>query len=157
MKTTHKRLTAITLTALLLVTAGGAMAFGGSHERHGGCDRDEGIGPMERIYRLNDLSSEQKSQLREIRGETHTALREIRNAMQDTGDALRDAMFDNKDLETVRGLAQKQGEQVAKMIVLRAEVRQKVRSILTEEQQQQLRNQPGFDDNIGPRHGSHRF
>jgi len=157
MKTTHKRLTAITLTALLLTTAGGAMAFGGSHGRHGGCDHGEGMGPMEQIYRLNDLSDEQKSQLREIRSEARTSLRELRNGMQDNRDTLRDALFEDKDLETIRGLAQKQGEQVAKMIVLRAETRQKIRAVLTEEQQQRLQAQPRFEEGFGMGPGSHRF
>lgn len=157
MKTTHKRLTAITLTALLFAAAGGAMAFGGSHERHGGCDHGDAMGPMERIYRLNDLSDEQKSQLRTIRNETRSALREIRDDMQEARDELRDSMFEGKDLETIRGLAQKQGEQVTKMIVLRAETRQKIRAILTEEQQQRLLNQPGFEDGYGMHLGSHRF
>lgn len=157
MKTTHKRLTAITLTALLLAAAGGAMAFGGSHERHGGCDRGDGMAAMERIYRLNDLSDEQKSRLRTIRSEGRTAQRELRDGMQDTGDALRDALFEDKDLETIRGLAQQRGEQVAKMIVLRAETRQKIRAVLTEEQQQRLQAQPGFEAGFGMGPGSHRF
>ena len=136
MKSTHKRLAVLGLTALLITGAGTALAFGG-HKGHG-CDREYGRSPMTPITQLDDLSSEQKQQLKDIRSSARRAMRDLRDEMQDNRSDLREAMSENADLETIRGLALKQGDQVARMIMLRAEIRGKVNDVLTPEQREQL-------------------
>jgi Spy/CpxP family protein refolding chaperone len=143
MKTIHKHLTVIGLSALLFTSAGTALAFGGSHEHHA-CDHGR-VGsmhssmiPMRAISRLDGLTNEQRNQLKQIRRDARDAMREVRDEMRDNRSDLRDARVDNADLETIRALAKKQGDQVARMIVLRAEVRDKISNLLTEAQRQQL-------------------
>jgi hypothetical protein len=65
-------------------------------------------------------------------------MRDLRQAMRDSRDELHDAMEDNANLETIRRLADEQGKQTANMIVLRAEIRNKINAVLSEEQQKQL-------------------
>lgn len=138
MKPMNKKITAITLSALLATAAGGAMAFGGHHERHGECDHRSMSTPMHAIARLDGLTDEQKTQLKQIRRETRDAMRGIRDEMQDVKDALRDAMADNASIDNIQVLAKKQGDQIAKMIVLRAESRDRIKHVLTDEQKAQL-------------------
>jgi protein CpxP len=137
MKSNSKRLAVIGLTTLLITGAGTALAFGGPKGHHG-CDRDQGRPPMAAISQLDDLSSEQKEQLMDIRRSARDAMRDLRDEMQDNRGELREAMQENADLETIRGLALKQGDQVARMIMLRAEIRGKIDKVLTAEQRQQL-------------------
>ncbi|MEJ2467405.1 MAG: Spy/CpxP family protein refolding chaperone [Candidatus Thiodiazotropha sp.] len=140
MKTIHKRLAVIGLSALLFTSAGTALAFGGSHERHG-CDNrksDRWHSPMRAISQLDGLTDEQRNQLKQIRRDARDAMRDVRDEMRDNRSDLRDARVDNADLETIRSLAKKQGDQVARMIVLRAEIRDKISNLLTEAQRQQL-------------------
>lgn len=151
MKSINKRVAIIGLSALLITSAGTALAFGGPKGHHGGCDRGKGGSPMEAISQLEDLTSEQKDQLKEIRSSAKDAMRDLRDDMQDNRRDLRDAMEKNADLETVRKLAQKQGDQVARMIMLRAEIRDKVDEILTEEQREQLADMRGMDKGFGHR------
>jgi len=138
MKPIQKRLAVISLSALLVTGAGAALAFGGHHDRFGGCDRDGERTPMAQLQRLDDITPEQRDQLQEIRKQARDEFRKLRDAMRDNHSDLRDAMADDSDLETIRGLAQKQGEQVMRMIVLRAEIRQKINGVLTDAQRQQL-------------------
>jgi Spy/CpxP family protein refolding chaperone len=53
-------------------------------------------------------------------------------------------------METIRALAKKQGDQVARMIVLRAEVRNKITTVLSEEQRQQLQDIRWSGRKFGP-------
>jgi Spy/CpxP family protein refolding chaperone len=140
MKPMKKRLAILGLTSLLIVSAGGAMAFGGHHDRHD-CDRGKGDNwrsPAMAISQLDGLSDEQRDQLKQIRRDARDSMRELRDAMRDNRTELRDAMIDQADLESVRALAKKQGDQVARMIVLRAEMRDRISGVLTEAQRQQL-------------------
>jgi Spy/CpxP family protein refolding chaperone len=152
MKPMNRKIAAITLTTLLFASAGAALAFGG-HRDHGACDRDgdpDGYrGPMAALMQLEELSAKQREELQEIGRATRDAMRELRNEMQDNRANLQDAMVDNADLETIRDLAQKQGDQVARMIVLRAEVRNKISSLLTEKQRQQLQDLRWSDRGFG--------
>jgi Spy/CpxP family protein refolding chaperone len=148
MKPMNRRIAVISLSALLISSAGAALAFGGPKDHHGGCDRNGGHDtPMSAISQLEDLSAEQRDQLLEIRKSARKAMRDLRDEMHDNRVALHDAMADNADLETIRKLADKQGEQVARMIVWRAEIRNKVSGVLTEEQRIQLDSMrmPGGD------------
>ncbi|MEJ2455977.1 MAG: Spy/CpxP family protein refolding chaperone [Candidatus Thiodiazotropha sp.] len=149
MKPMNKRLAVLGLTTLLISGAGTALAFGG-HKDHHGCDHDGRQTPMAALSRLDGLTDEQKTQLRQIRQEARDTFRELRDQMRDNRSDLRDAMMDKSDLETIRTLAKKQGDQVARMIVLRAEIRDKVNGVLTEEQRQQLADMrgKGWSDDI---------
>jgi Spy/CpxP family protein refolding chaperone len=105
---------------------------------------------MAAIAQLDDLTSEQKEQLKEIRRAARDSMTGLRDEMQDNHSDLREAMRDNADLETIRGLALKQGDQVTRMIMLRAEIRGKVDSVLTQEQRLQLSDMQSREK--GPRH-----
>ncbi|MGD8909413.1 MAG: Spy/CpxP family protein refolding chaperone [Chromatiales bacterium] len=146
MKPIKKRIAIFGLSALLISATGAALACGGPKGHHGH-DRDNS--PMAALSQLEDLTDEQKDQLREIRKTSRKSMRDLRRAMHDNRDELHDAMDDNADLETIRRLANKQGEQTARMIVLRAEIRDKINTVLSEAQQKQLsdlRDQgKGFD------------
>jgi Spy/CpxP family protein refolding chaperone len=141
----------IGLSALLISGAGTALAFGGPKGHHG-CDRDGS--PMAALTQLEDLTDAQRDQLREIRKAARKAMREMRHAMRDNRDELHDAIDDNANLETIRRLAGKQGEQSARMIVLRAEIREKINTVLSETQQKQLSELRSQGRGFGhPRHG----
>lgn len=157
MNNMHKKLTAIALTGLLVSAAGGAFAFGGHHQREAGCHQREMISPMGALDRLNDLTDEQKTQLQTIRQETRTTMRDLRKQMRDTKDELRESMVAESDLENIRQLAQTQGEQMAKMIVMRAETRHKINGVLSETQRQQLQNLGQPNDGFGRSYGGQRF
>jgi Spy/CpxP family protein refolding chaperone len=137
MKPIQKRMAIFGLSALLISGAGTAFAFGG-HKGHHDCHRGGGHSPMAALSQLEDLTDEQKQQLREIRKAARDAMREARDKMRDNRDELHDAMIDNADLETIRELADKQGDLIARMIVLRAKVRDKINSVLTESQREQF-------------------
>ncbi|MES9947047.1 MAG: Spy/CpxP family protein refolding chaperone [Candidatus Thiodiazotropha sp.] len=149
MKPTYRRIAIISLSTLLFTSAGAAMAFGGP-KGHGGCDRGGKHGPMAALTQLDDLSTEQKQVLKDIRKATRDAMRDLRDAMQDNRTELRDAMIDNADMASIRSLAEKQGDQVTRMIVLRAEVRNKINSVLTEEQREQLQDLRWSEKGFGP-------
>ncbi|MES9992830.1 MAG: Spy/CpxP family protein refolding chaperone [Candidatus Thiodiazotropha sp.] len=153
MKPTSRTIAIITLSTLLFTSAGAAVAFGGP-KGHGGCDRDGRGGPMAALLQIEDLTAEQKKALKDIRNGTKDAMRDLRDAMHDNRTDLHDAMVDEADLETIRGLAEKQGDQVTRMIVLRAEVRNKIAKVLTEEQLQQLQDQRWSGKMFGP--GRHK-
>ena len=152
MKSINKRMAIIGLSALLITSAGSAMAFGGFKGHYGGCDKGQGRSSMAAIAQLDDLSSEQKDQLKDVRSSAREAIRDLRDEMQDSRSDLRDAMNDNADLETIRPLAEKQGDHVARMIMLRAEIRGKVDEILTPEQREELADMRDWDKGFG-RHG----
>jgi Spy/CpxP family protein refolding chaperone len=157
MKPMNKRITAITLSALLAMAAGGAVAFGGSHQRHGDCDPSDMHARMPHLSRLDNLSDTQKDQLKQIRRETRDVMRDLRNEMRGNKDSLRDSMADNAAIENIRTLAKKQGDMVAKMIVLRAETREKIRNVLTDEQRAQFDAMPRRGDSFGSPRDKMRF
>ena len=157
MKPMNKKIPALALSALLATAAGGAFAFGGHHDRQGGCDRSGMRTPMAALSRLDGLTEEQKTSLTQIRRETRNAMRDLRNEMQGNRDALRDAMADNASIDTIRTLAEKQGATTAKMIVLRAETREKIRNLLTDEQRAQLDAMPRRGGDFGRDPAQMRF
>jgi Spy/CpxP family protein refolding chaperone len=108
---------------------------------------------MAALMQLDDLTTEQKAVLKDIRKATRDAMRDLRDEMEDNRIDLHDAMAENADIDTIRKLAEKQGDQVASMVVLRAEVRNKINSVLTKEQQQQLEDmrRPGREFGHGPK------
>jgi Spy/CpxP family protein refolding chaperone len=157
MKPMNKKIPALALSALLATAAGGAFAFGGHHDRQGACDHSGMRTPVAALSRLDGLTEEQKTSLTQIRRETRNALRDLRNEKQGNRDALRDAMADNASIDTIRALAEKQGATTAKMIVLRAETREKIRNLLTDEQRAQLDAMPRRGGDFGRGHERMRF
>lgn len=154
MKRSNKRIALILAGTLMLGGTGAALAFGG-YGGHGGCDRSGT--PMRALGGLENLSDEQRDQLKEIFREQRDTMRDKMDAMRDNRRDLRDAMQDGADKEKLRELAQKQGEQVTEMILLRAQMRDKVNAVLTEEQRDELKNMPmkryGDDDDDDYRRG----
>lgn len=151
-----KSLAAIGLATLLIAGAGTALAFGGPKGHHG-CDRDGGHSPLTALTRLDDLTDEQKNQLRVIRKSARDAMRDLRDEMRDNREDLHEAMVDSADLEAIRALAGRQGEQVARMIVLRAEIREKIAHVLSEDQREQLRDLRGSGKGFGDHSSGMRF
>lgn len=149
MKPTYRRIAIISLSTLLFTSAGAAMAFGGP-KSHGGCERGGKHGSMAALTQLDNLTTEQKQVLMDIRKATRDAMRDLRDEMQDNRTDLHDAMIDNADMASIRSLAEKQGDQVTRMIVLRAEVRNKINSVLTEEQREQLQDLRWSKNGFGP-------
>ncbi|MES9971285.1 MAG: Spy/CpxP family protein refolding chaperone [Candidatus Thiodiazotropha sp.] len=149
MKPRYRQIAIISLSTLLFTSAGAAMAFGGP-KGHGGCDRGGKHGPMAALAQLDNLTAEQKEVFKDIRKATRDAMRDLRDAMHDNRTDLHDAMIDNADLATIRRLAEQQGDQVARMIVLRAEVRNKINSVLTEDQREQLQDLRWSEKGFGP-------
>jgi Spy/CpxP family protein refolding chaperone len=150
MNATKKKIAIVGFSALLLASAGATLA---GHRGHGGCDRGMGMGgsmssmqgpgmrgPMQALRKLDNLTDKQRQSIKDIHKSTRQSMFELMGAMQDNRMELREASRKNADMETIRDLAKKQGEQVERMIVLRAETRAKVDAVLTEEQRQQLRS-----------------
>jgi Spy/CpxP family protein refolding chaperone len=155
MKKRNRNIAIITLSTLLFTSAGAAVAFGGP-KGHGGCDRGGRGEPMSSaLMQIDNLTEDQKGAIKDIRKTSRDAMRDLRDEMRDNRRDLRDAMEDEADLGTIRSLAKKQGDQVARMIVLRAEVRNKVNTVLTEEQRQQLKDMRWSGKGLG--HGPKGF
>ncbi len=138
MKISNKTLAALLATGLTLGIAGNAIAFGD----HGyGCDRGgHRSSPMRALYQLDSLTDEQRTEIKKLMKEERKSMRDLMDAMQDNRDALQEAMRDNATADKIKPLAQKQGDQVAAMIVARAQMRDKINAILTEEQRKELSN-----------------
>jgi Spy/CpxP family protein refolding chaperone len=64
---------------------------------------------------------------------------EQKDAMRESRQALRDAMQSGAGKEELQALADKQGKQVSAMIMARAQMRDKINAILTEEQRAELK------------------
>ena len=156
MNPTYRQLTALGLAALLIIGTGSVLAFGGPKGHHA-CERDAWRGPLQDLTRLDSLTADQKGQLREIRQSAREALRDLRDEMRDNRKELHEAMTDSADLEAIRALAGKQGEQVARMIVLRAEIREKIAHVLSEDQREQLRDLRGSGKGFGDHSSGMRF
>lgn len=149
MSTTKKKIAIVGLSALLMASAGATLA---GHRGHGGCDqggmgghkssmRGAGMtGPMRILSKLDDLTDEQRKSIKDIHKSTRQSMFELMGAMQDNRMELREARRKGADIDTIRALAKKQGDQVERMIVLRAETRAKVDAVLTEEQRKQLKS-----------------
>jgi Spy/CpxP family protein refolding chaperone len=138
MKHSPKHLVAILAGTLLIGTTGAVLASGDYHNRercghHGGS--------MHGLKRLDNLSDEQRDQIKAIMREQRDAMRDRRDEMRDSRRALRDAMQQGADEATLRPLAEKQGAMVTEMIMERAKVRNNINAVLTEEQRKQLEQQ----------------
>ena len=157
MKTNTKRLATAGLIALLAAGAGTTMAFG-MHKGQQGCDRGGRTAPVAALKQLDNVSSDQQTALNAIRKDSRAAMQGMRDAMRSTRSELRQAMQDGADLDTIRDLAERQGDQKTAMIMLRAETRQKVSAVLTDAQRQQLAELRSERQRFGhPRNGRGDF
>lgn len=143
MKKSHKTLLAVVMGTALVAGAGATVASG--YERYGkGCDREHGMMKHDKglkaVYRLDDLTDEQRDQLDDLRKEQRNAMFDVKDDMQDGRRELREAMQSGADMEMIRKLAREQGNQVETMIIQRAEARQKLAAILTDEQMKELQS-----------------
>lgn len=111
---------------------------------HGG---PKGLAALERIEakleRL-DLSDEQREQVRGVIDAARPEFRKIADGLRANRKEMRGAMHSETfDEQAVRRIADRQGDLVADMIVLRGKVKSQVSALLTEEQRQQLRRDFG--------------
>lgn len=137
MKRSPKHLVTILAGTLLLGATGAALAYDGGDYGKRGCDHHGGAA-MHGLKRLDNLSDEQRDQIKTITRERRDAMQERRKAMRDSRRALHDAMQQGADEATLRPLAEKQGEMVTEMIMERAKLRSQIHAVLTEEQRQHL-------------------
>lgn len=135
MKMQKKSLIALAAGSLLLGTTA-VMAFGGGHGfGHEGCGHGN---PMRTLEQLDNVSDEQRSQLRTLFKEQRNAHQGEREAMRAARQAVQEAIDNGASSEQIRALADNQGKLVAARIVARAEMQQKVAAILTPEQLKEL-------------------
>jgi Spy/CpxP family protein refolding chaperone len=137
MKSQKKRLIGIVAGSLLLGSAGAALAFGGHGYDREGCDHDR---PMHALQQLDNVTDEQREQLKKMFDEQRDTMRERRGAMHEGRKAVREAIRRGASTEEIRALATKQGEQVTAIIMAKAEMRQKMATILTKEQMKALQD-----------------
>lgn len=138
MKSQNKRLIGIVAGSLLLGSAGVAMAFGGPGGDHReGCDHSK---PMHALQQLDNVTDEQREQIRKMYEEQRGSMKQRRDAMREGRKAVREAINRGASTEEIRALATKQGEQVTAMIMAKAEMRQKMATILTAEQMKALQD-----------------
>lgn len=149
----NKTTKAILLGTALIAATGTALAFGGP----GNCDKRGGamgqmgsMGPMngggpfggqmrgQGFNQIENLTTEQRTQLRDLQRDKRDTMRSLRDAMSDNHIAMRDAMEDGADSATIQKLAEARGATVSTMTVQHAEMQKKMDAILTEEQRNSL-------------------
>lgn len=136
MKASNVTLAALLAASLTLGAASSVFAFG-SHGRD--CDMGaRQTSPMRVLYQLDSLSDEQRSEIKKLMKEERSSLRDLMDAMQDNRDAMQDAMKDNLSAEKIKPLAEKQGELITEMTMARARIRDKINTLLTDEQRDEL-------------------
>lgn len=137
MKMQKKPLITLVASSLLLGSAA-VMAYGGGHGfDRGGCNH---ANPMQALQQLDNVSDEQRTALRKLFDEQRGSMREQRDAMREGRKAVREAIRSGAGTDEIRALATRQGEQVTAMIMAKAEMRQKMANILSEEQMKQLQD-----------------
>lgn len=159
-----KKSLGITFAAIMLVAATLTLspAFGqpGRGFRgpggHGGPGDGFGFHFLGRLADKLGLTDAQREQAKAILEAEHTANQPIFDELKSNRDALREASqfgaFEQNEGE-ITGLAQRQGELQAQLIVSRERVKSQLYQILTPEQQQQLQELAAMmDDFEGPPH-----
>ncbi len=102
-------------------------------------------------YRVSGLTDQQRSNLDKVFDAAQDSAYEKMKSWRTDRRALREALRNGADPATIKPLADKAGQHVAEMIVMRAETRAKVNGVLTPEQQTELKQMsrrgrhPGFD------------
>ena len=137
---TRKRWLITSLAAMLIVASGAVAAFGGWNGHHGhGFTHD--------VYRLTNLTAQQKTGIQKVIDASHDAAYARMKNWRDDRRALYKALETGAALATIRPLAEKAGQQLTATIMARAETRAKIDAILTPKQRQQL-------EKLEPRHGA---
>jgi len=151
--------------AALIITGGTALAcnggFGGHGARHGGPHAmgeghfAGGFGAqtfgLRAAYRVSDPSDQQRAELDKVFAAAQDSAYEKLKGWRVDRRALRDALRNGADPATIKPLADKAGQHVAEIIVMRAETRAEVSAVLTPEQRTELekmsrhRSFRGFD------------
>ena len=156
MKTLTK---AILISTSLIAATGTAIAFGGpgngwghhannpgmmgGNHMMGAGHKQSGKSNQMGIGQLENLTSEQQEQIRQLRREQREAMMAQKDAMQDNQRELKKAIKDGADKETIQKLADVKGAQVTAMTLLRVDMQQKIRGVLTESQIAQLEETGG--------------
>jgi Spy/CpxP family protein refolding chaperone len=136
MKIANKTLATLFAAGLTLGVASSAFAFG-SHEH--GCNMGDRLtSPMRALSQLDSLTDEQRTKIKDLMKEERKTMRDLFDAMQDNRDDLQEAMQKSVPADEIKPLAKKQGDLVAEMTIARANLRDKINTILTEEQRKQL-------------------
>lgn len=108
------------------------------HAGHGQCDHGKGR-YLKRLARCLDVTDEQRAEFEAVMSKSRKQMAELRDEMRANRTQLRDltrqAEFDEA---AVRGMADRQGDLKAEMIVLRARQRSEIKALLTDEQIAQL-------------------
>lgn len=148
--------------AALIATGGTAVAcsgYGGLDGYRSGHHRSmqhqgfRGHGHGQRLhaaYRVSDLTDAQRTQLDKVFDAAQDARYESMKRWRDGRRALREAMRSGADSATVRPLAEKAGQHMAELIVLRADARARVHAILTPAQRNELKQMAGGGRMHGP-------
>lgn len=141
MKRSNKTIAMLLAGTMLFGGTGAAMAYGKHHDRgfcnKGGEYSQQGM-PMRALKRLDNLSDKQRDQIKALFREQRDQMRDLRDEMQDNREDLRDAIEKDGDEKSLRKIAEKQGDLVTKMIMLRLQHREKLNALLTEEQREKL-------------------
>lgn len=135
MKRCNKKLALILAGTLMLGGTGAALAYGGYHGK-GHCGHHGS--PMRALSQIDNLSDEQRDQIKALIKEQRDTMRGKKDSMRESRQALRDAMQSGASKEELQALAEKQGDQVTAMIMARAQMRDRINAILTEEQRTEL-------------------
>jgi hypothetical protein len=122
---------AAALAVALSAGAGAALASGA----RGHCD---GFGAPRAVYRLDDLSAEQRARLDQVFVSRRAGGQELRATWRANRQELEEALRAGAGPDVIRPLAERQGEQLTRMILWRAETRAAVNGILSEDQRQRL-------------------
>ena len=92
------------------------------------------------MFRTLNITDDQKAQINPLVEEKKQAFTEIHQQMQENRKALNDVtLAQSFDAEKAKQLANKQGELVGKLALIRAETTSKIYHILTPEQQEKFR------------------
>lgn len=103
-----------------------------------GPHKGSGIKIILRLKEKLDLSDEQVEQLEAVHDEHQPKLKEAQQAAKEKHEALRDAVEAGEEEAAIRAAAEAVGNAMGEHAVLQVAVRNKVDSILTEEQKEKL-------------------
>lgn len=136
MKIRKTGMAAMITAAVLLGTAGGAMAYG-NHEgkSQDRCDRQ---GPARMLNRLDGVTDAQREQIEALMEARRGEMQGVKGEMREHRQAMREAIERGASRDELRALADEQAARMSAMMLSRAETAQQVRGILTEAQRDQL-------------------
>lgn len=105
------------------------------HGEHMGKGCERGKFRLEKMKDELGLSDEQVTKLTSIRESYQPRMEELRDKSRDNREKLRDAKFADKvDMDSIKKLAEVQGDLKTQKIILHAEMRNELHAVLTAEQ-----------------------